>query len=68
MHKLSTKSSTDSEIVEVSDCLPNVINLHAFMEEQGCPFEENIICQDDQSAMTLKDHRKKIHAANEQGM
>ena len=47
--KLNTKSSTEGEIVGVSDYLPNVIWARMFLDEQGFKVEENILYQDNQS-------------------
>ena len=46
MQKLSMKSSTDAEIVAVSDMLPKVIYMHLFMEQQGYHVRENTTHQD----------------------
>jgi len=43
MQKLNTKSSTDAEIMAVSNFLPKVIYMHLFMEVQEYPIRENII-------------------------
>ena len=57
IQKLNTKSSADSEIIGVSDYLPDVIYMHLFIEAQCYHFEENI--QDNESAMRLEiDGRK----------
>ena len=52
--KLNVKSSTEGEIVGVSDYLPNIIWVRMFMEEQGFIIEENILYQDNQSAMKIE--------------
>ena len=51
--KLNTKSSTEGEIVGVSDFLPNMIWTRMFLEEQGYFLVENILFQDNQSAMKV---------------
>ena len=51
--KLSTKSSTEGEIVGVSDYLPNVIWGKMFLEAQGYKIKENILYQDNQAAMKI---------------
>ena len=51
--KLNTKSSTEGEIVGVSDFLPNVIWARLFMEAQGDILEKNTLYQDNQSAMKI---------------
>ena len=51
--KLNTKSSTEGEIVGVSDFLPNVIWARMFMEAQGDILKKNTLYQDNQSAMKI---------------
>ena len=43
MQKSNTRSSTESEIVGVSDMLPKVSCVQLFVEAQGHPLKENII-------------------------
>ena len=52
--KLNTKSSTEGEIVGVSDYLPNMIWTKRFLQEQGINIEENILHQDNQSAIKIE--------------
>ena len=52
--KLNVKSSTEGETVGASDYLPNMIWARMFLEEQGFALEENILYQDNQSAMKLE--------------
>jgi len=52
--KLNVKSSTEGETVGASDYLPNMIWARMFLEEQGFSLEENILYQDNQSAMKLE--------------
>ena len=51
--KLNTKSSTEGEIVGVSDFMPNMVWARMFMEAQGYILKENILYQDNQSAMKI---------------
>jgi len=51
--KLNTKSSTEGEIVGVSDYLSNVIWGKMFLEAQGYKIKENILYQDNQAAMKI---------------
>ena len=53
-HKLNTKSSTEAEVVRVSDYLPFNIWVRMFMEEQGYQLRQNIIYQDNESAIKLE--------------
>ena len=57
--KLNTKSSTEGEIVGLSDFLPNVIWARMFLEEQGYILKENIVYQDNMSAMKLAKNGKQ---------
>lgn len=49
--KLNSKSSTEAEIIGVSDFLPNMIWARMFLECQGYEIDENILYQDNQSAI-----------------
>jgi len=51
--KLNVKSSTEGEIVGVSDYLSNMIWARMFIEAQGYPLKENILFQDNQSAIKI---------------
>jgi hypothetical protein len=57
--KLNTKSSTESEIVGVSDYLPNVIWARMFLGAQGFDITENILYQDNQSSIKIEKNGKK---------
>lgn len=52
--KLNTKSSTEAELVGVSDYLPNTIWMRMFMEGQGYKLTENILHQDNESAIKME--------------
>ena len=52
--KLNTKSLTESEIVGVSDFLPKVMFIDLFLAAQGFPLKENIVHQDNESAIKLE--------------
>ena len=51
--KLHVKSSTEGEIVGVSDFLPNMIWARMFLEAQGYKLTDNVLYQDNQSAMKI---------------
>jgi len=57
--KLNTKSSTEGEIVGVSDFLPNVIWARMFLEAQGFEIKKNILYQDNQSSIKIEKNGKK---------
>ena len=52
--KLNTKSSTESEVVSVSDCLPSNIWTENFWTHQGNDLNENTLYQDYTSAIKLE--------------
>jgi len=57
--KLNTKSSTESELVGVSDVIPKLLFISLFLEAQDYPLQENIVYQDNQSAMKLEINGRK---------
>ena len=52
--KLNTKSSTEAELVGVSEYLPYNIWLSHFMRKQGYEFKNNTLYQDNQSAIRME--------------
>ena len=52
--KLVTKSSTEAELVGVSDVMPQILWTRYFLEAQGYDVNESIVYQDNQSAMLLE--------------
>ena len=52
--KLNTKSSTESEIVGVSEYLPFHIWVINFLESQGYNIENKVLFQDNESAIKLE--------------
>ena len=52
--RINTKSSTESEVVGVSDYLPYNIWVEYFLEAQGYNLRSNIIYQDNQSAIRME--------------
>ena len=52
--KLNTKSSTEAELVGVDDGMPLVIWTRNFMIEQGYNVKDNVVHQDNQSAILLE--------------
>ncbi len=53
-HKLNTRSSMESEIVAVDNLIPQILWAHLFMKAQGFAVSNNILYQDNKSAMLLK--------------
>ena len=57
--KLNTRSTTESEIVGVSDYLPDLIWLLRFLEEQGYKVTKTVLMQDNEGAIKLEKHGRK---------
>jgi len=53
-HKLNTKSSTEAELVGANDYLLNVQWVEMFMLAQGYKIKENILEEDNESAIKLE--------------
>jgi hypothetical protein len=53
-HKLNTRSSTESGIVAVDDSIPQILWVHLFLKAQGFAVSNNILYQDNKSAMLLE--------------
>jgi hypothetical protein len=53
-HKLNTRSSTKSEIVAVDDLIPQILWVGLFLKAQGFAVSNNILHQDNKSAMLLE--------------
>jgi hypothetical protein len=56
--KLNTRSSTESELVAVDDCMPAICWTRYFLKAQGYGVHENILYQDNQSAILLEKNGK----------
>ena len=52
--KLNMRSSRESEIVAVDDLIPQILWARLFMKEQGIEVRDNILYQDNRSAMLLE--------------
>ena len=66
--RLNTKSSTEGEIVGVSNFLPNMMCVSMFLEAQGFTLEENILYQDNESAMRIVLYGKRSCSAKTKHM
>ena len=62
--KLNTKSSTESEIVGVSDYVPFNVWFRMYMEAQGYFFDKNLIYQDNQSAIRIEKNGRNSCTGN----
>ena len=58
--KINAKSSTEAELIGVSEVLPYNIWMTNFLKAQGYELEENILMQDNMSAIKMEKKRKKI--------
>jgi hypothetical protein len=56
--KLNTRSSTETEIVGVDDCMPSVLWTWYFMVAQGYGIQENIVYQDNKSVILMERNSK----------
>ena len=56
--KLNTNSSTETELVGVHDNVPNVLWTRMFLEAQGYNVAENVVFQDNKSAILLEKNGK----------
>ena len=54
--KLNTKSSTEAMLVGVSDAMSQIVWTRYFMEAQGYEISENVLEQDNMSAMLLENN------------
>jgi hypothetical protein len=52
--KLNTKSSTEAEVADSSDYLPNTIWAKMFLAEQGYELTKKVFYQDNQSAIRIE--------------
>jgi hypothetical protein len=52
--KLNTRSSTESEIVAVDNLIPQILWVCLFLKAQGFAVSDNILYQDNKSAMLLE--------------
>jgi hypothetical protein len=58
--KLNTRSSTESELVAVNDLMPSILWTRQFLEAQDYGVKENVILQDNKSAILLEKNRKAL--------
>jgi hypothetical protein len=54
--KINTKSSTEAELVGVNDAMPLVMWTQNFLEGQGYDVQDNVVYQDNQSAILLENN------------
>ena len=57
-HKINSRSSTEAEIIGVDDHMSSVLWTLRFLHAQGYGIEENVVYQDNQSAILLERNGK----------
>ena len=62
--KINTKSSTETELVGVSEYLPFNVWAKHFLEEQGYGLKTNILYQDNQEAMLMEKNGRNSCTGN----
>jgi len=62
--KINTKSSTESELVGISEYLPYCIWFLYFLEHQGYKLEENVVFQDNKSAILMEKNGRNSCTGN----
>ena len=62
--KLNTKSSTEAELVGVSEYLPYNIWILMFLHEQGYSLKSNVLQQDNQSAIRMEKNGRNSCTGN----
>ena len=63
-HKLNTSSSTEAELVSISDFLEMMMWCKYFMEAQGYTIEYNILYQDNKSTILLANNGRMSAGKN----
>jgi hypothetical protein len=58
--ELNTRSSTESELVDVNDMMPIIIWTRYFLLSQGYGIVENLLLQDNESSILLEQNRKAL--------
>ena len=64
IQKLNTKSSTESEVVGFSDYLPHNIQIKNFLQYQGYHIKNNVLYQDNQSAIRMEENGRNSCTGN----
>ena len=62
--KINAKSSTEAELIGVSEVLPYNIWMTNFLKAQGYELEENILMQDNMSAIKMEKNGRKSCTGN----
>lgn len=64
MNKVNTKSTTEAELVSVAEYLPYNIWFMHFMNEQGYELKDNVIYQDNKSAILMEKNGRNSCTGN----
>ena len=62
--RLNTKSSTEAEVVGVSDYLPYNLHFVMFLREQGYTVRKNVLFQDNESAIKMETNGRMSCTSN----
>ena len=62
--KLNTKSSTEAEVVGTSEYMPYNVWMRNFLEAQGYALNDNVLFQDNQSAMKMEVNGRRSCTGN----
>ena len=57
--KINTKSGTEAELIAADDCSGLIVWTKCFLEAQGYKLEDNILCQDNRSAISSEENGKE---------
>ena len=66
--KINTRSSTEAEIVAVDDLMNKIVWTKLFVEAQGYSVKENILFQDNKSAIQLENNGKMLSGKRTRAM
>jgi hypothetical protein len=61
--KLNTRSSTETEVISVDDCMPAICWTRYFMDAQQYYIQENIVFQDNRSSAVLLEKNGKASSS-----
>ena len=54
--KINSRSSTESELIVVNDCMDKVLWTRLFLKSQGIDIESTVVQQDNESAIRLENN------------
>eukprot|EP00957_Ditylum_brightwellii_P052740 3997971-Ditylum_brightwellii.AAC.1 len=62
--KINTRSSTEAELVGVNDDMLLILWTRLFLQAQGFKVKDNVVYQDNQSAILLENNGKRSSSKN----